>query len=314
MIPIRATVPTAAEVRTLLAAYRNRTHVDAEAMAADAAGDGPDAALTDLVSTPFSSVDHAADGLGRIEAYLRERGDRRSVFLTVYTRMTEAVRAAIETGFFADSEWVSSYLVTFADYYRRALLAFERREFESLPRAWTVAFATAVRGGALVAQDALLGINAHINDDLTYTLRDVGVDPDRRVKRVDHDRINEILSRLTAVVRESLVEVYDALGVTGVDALFDPLDDRLALLGLAGSREFAWRNALLLADFPFGAAERYVSWRVRTVSTGAAALVLAPRLDEETRRRLRRAEAEAGTLAAFRDTLRRRSRSVVLRG
>lgn len=312
MFPIHATVPTAAEVRTLFAASRRLSRVDVDAMVAELTGDEPDAALIELASTPFSSVDDVADGLDRIEGHLREREDRRSVFLTVYIRMTEAVRAAIEAEVFADPEWVSSYLVTFAEYYREALLTFERREFESLPRAWLIAFATAVRGDALVAQDALLGINAHINDDLTYTLRDVAVDPDRRTKRVDHDRINEILSRLVTVVRETLVEVYDALGVRGIDALFDPLDDRFVLLGLEGSREFAWRNAVLLADLPSRTVERYVGWRVRTVSTGAAALVLAPKLDPRTRRRLRSAEAEVETLSAFRDALRRRSTSVVV--
>ncbi|WP_418284122.1 DUF5995 family protein [Halorubrum sp. DTA46] len=307
MIPIRFAAPTPAETRALLAAYRRRTRVDTAVLAAELADDEPDATLIDLASTPFDSVADVADRLTRIEAHLRGDGDRRSVFLTVYARMTTAVSATLDEGGFDDPAWVTAYLVTFAEYYRRALLAFERRAFASVPQAWLLAFGAAERGETLVAQDALLGINAHINDDLTHTLRDVRIDPDRDVKRADHDRVNAILARLTAVVQETLIEVYDAIGVRGIDALVDPLDDRLALLGLAGSREFAWRNAVLLADLPAWAGERYVGWRVRTLSTGAAALVLAPRIDERTRRRIRRVEAEEAILSLFRDTLRRRS-------
>ena len=292
MIPLRFAVPTAAEFDAVRAAYHRRTRIDAAELAAELADDEPDTTLIDLAFDPFGSVDDVADRLTRIERYLREKGDRRSVFLTVYARMTVAVSATLDEGGFEDPAWVTAYPVEFAEYYRRALLAFERRAFESVPQAWLLAFGAAERGETLIAQDALLGINAHINDDLTYTLRDVHIDPDRDAKRADHDRVNAILARLTAVVQETLVEVYDAIGVRGIDALVDPLDDRLALLGLAGSREFAWRNAVLLADLPAWAGERYVGWRVRTVSTGAAAMVLAPRIDERTRRRIRRVEAE----------------------
>ena len=305
MLPIRATVPTTAEIRALFAAYRRGTDVDVAALAAEL-DDESDPRLLDLLAEPFASVEDVADRLSRTEAYLRERDDRRSVFLTVYARMTGAVGDAIEADFFADDEWVEAYLVAFAERYRRALVAFERREFDALPRAWLLGFAAAVRGEGLVLQDALSGINAHITYDLTYTLRDVGIDPNRGRKRADHDRINAVLARLVTAVQEALVAVYDAAGVAAAEALFDPLDDRLMLLGLEGSREFAWRNAVLLTDLPAWLGERYVGWRTRTASTGAAALVLAPRIDAETRRARKEAEDDVLTLTAFHDELERR--------
>ena len=301
MLPLRATVPTAAELRTLLAASRRQTDIDADSIAAELEDAAPDATLLEVVAEPFASVDDVADRLSRTETHLRERADRRAVFLTVYTRMTEAVAAALDAGVFADPEWVSTYLVTFADQYRQALVAFERREFDSLPRPWLLAFAAAVRGDTLVAQDALLGINAHINYDLTYTLRAVGIDPDRGRKHADHDRINDVLARLVATVQETLVAMYDAAGVAGVDAVFDPLDDRIALRGLERSRLFAWRNAVLLADLPSWIGRRYVGWRTRSVSTGAAVLLLSPQIDPALRRRLTAAETAISTPAAFVD-------------
>jgi hypothetical protein len=301
MIPIRAAVPTTEEARALLVGLRRAVDGERDAIAAELADDEPDAALLDLVAAPFASVDDVAERLARTESYLRERGDRRAVFLTVYSRMTATVRTAIDDGAFVDPEWTASYLVAFAERYRRALVAFERRAFDSLPRPWLLAFAAAARGETLVAQDALLGINAHITYDLTYTLGDVGIDPDRGAKLEDHDRINAVLARLVQTAQDALVEAYDAVGVAGVDALFDPLDDRLALLGLKATREFAWRNAVLRADLPAWIGEPYVDWRTETVATGAAAVVLAPEFDVEAGERLRDAETEGDAAGAFRE-------------
>lgn len=301
MIPIRAAVPTLAEARALLVGLNRTIDGDWDAVAAELAGEEPDAALLDLVSEPFASVADVDERLARTESYLRERGDRRAVFLTVYSRMTATVRTAIDDGAFVDSEWAAAYLVAFAERYRRALVAFERRAFDSLPRPWLLAFGAAARGETLVAQDALLGINAHITYDLTYALGDVGIDPDRGAKLEDHDRINAVLARLVQTAQDALVEAYDAVGVAGIDRLFDPLDDRLALLGLRGVREFAWRNAVLRADLPRWVGGPYVDWRTETVATGAAAVLLAPEFDAEAGERLRDAEAEGDAAGAFRE-------------
>ena len=304
MIPIRATVPSAEEARALFAGTRRTVDVEADTVAADLADEGPDPALLDIVSTPFASVADVDERLARTESYLRERGDRRAVFLTVYSRMTATVRDAIDDGAFIDSEWAASYLVAFAERYRRALAAFERRAFASLPRPWLIAFVAAARGETLVAQDALLGINAHITYDLTYALGDVGIDPDRDAKRADHDRINAILARLVQTAQDALVEAYAAVGIAGIDRLLDPLDDRLALLGLKGVREFAWRNAVLRADLPAWAGEPYVDWRTETVAAGAAAVVLAPDVDIDIDAER---EAETDAAGAFHETIRRRT-------
>ncbi|OTF00510.1 DUF5995 family protein [Halorubrum sp. SD683] len=306
MIPIRTSVPTVDEAEALLAGVRRTVDIEADGAAAALADEEPDPGLLEIVSGPFASVADVDERLARTESYLRERGDRRAVFLTVYSRMTATVRTAIDDGAFVDPEWAASYLVAFAERYRRALAAFERRAFESLPRPWLIAFTAAVRGESLVAQDALLAINAHITYDLTYTLGEVEIDPDRDVKREDHDRINAILARLVQTVQDVLVEAYAAVGIAGVDRLLDPLDDRLALLGLKGAREFAWRNAVLRADLPAWLGERYVDWRAETVATGAAAAVLAPDVDADATGRLREAEDGGDAASAFRETVRRR--------
>ena len=74
----------------------------------------------------FRSVDDVLNRLGEAEVYFRQRSDRRSVFLTVYTEMTATVKRGIESGAFESPGWVRDYLVAFAERYRTALLGAER--------------------------------------------------------------------------------------------------------------------------------------------------------------------------------------------
>ena len=252
--------------------------------------DEPAPELLALVDDPFTSVDDVADRLSRLETLLRERGDRRSVFLTVYALMTERTDAAIREGEFADPAWMREYLVTFADYYRRAFAAFERGELDAVPRPWQLSFGTALQGETLVVQDAFLGINAHINYDLALALSDVGLAPETGAKYADHRRVDGILGRLVDAQQEVLTEVY-AAGLADVDDAFGRLDERFSLFGITEGREQAWRVARVrsAADWPW--VERYTEWLLRTTATGGAHYVIQPNLDRALLRKLRALEA-----------------------
>lgn len=252
--------------------------------------DQPDAALLAILAEPFSSVDDAHDRMVEAEAHLRGEADRRSVFLTVYSSMTARVQAGIESGTFEDPSWTRSYLVDFANRYREAVIDFERGR--GVPTPWELAFRASTGGTTLLIQDALLGINAHINYDLPYTLRAVGIDPDRPAKHRDHTRINEVLQSLVDVVQRSLVEIYEAEGYRHLDRELGSFDETFTLLGLTEARALAWRNAVLLVDSRWGWVRRAVDWRIRTVATGAAAFILAPSADRTVFRNLRDIEGD----------------------
>jgi len=208
---------------------------------------GTDPDLVALAERPFASVADAHDRLCDLETRLRAAGDRRAVFLTVYTRMTATVRDAVDDGSFADPAWMRRYTATFADYYRRAFLAFERGDHAAVPDPWRVAFGTAVAGEGLVVQDALLGINAHITYDLALTLHEVGIDPDRARKHADHRRIDDVLAGLVDAQQAALAELY-APGVADLDASLGRLDERLSLVSMTEGRSWAWRVATVLTD------------------------------------------------------------------
>jgi hypothetical protein len=257
----------------------------------DPVGRAPDPALVALVERPFASVDDAYDRLRDLEMRLRAAGDRRAVFLTIYTRMTATVRDAVDDGRFADPAWMRRYTVTFADHYRRAFLAFERGDFRLVPDPWRVAFGTAVEGEALVAQDAVLGIHAHINYDLALTLRDVGIDPERGEKHDDHRRIDDVLAGLVDAQQAALAELY-APAVADLDASLGRLDERLALVSMTEGRAWAWRVATALTDVGWAPARRYVRWVLRATATGGALVVRSPSLDPALLASLLRTERE----------------------
>ncbi|WP_336001057.1 DUF5995 family protein [Halorientalis halophila] len=263
----------------------------------------PDPALVSVVREPYDSVEDAAERLRELEARLADRGDRRAVFLTVYTRMTERIRARIADGYFADPAWMRTYTTTFANYYRRAFLAFERGEVGAVPDPWRVAFGTALRGDALASQDAFLGINAHINYDLALTLADVGIDPDRAARRDDHRAVDGVLARLVDVQQEILAETY-AAGVADVDVALGRLDERLSLAAITGGREYAWRIAVVLADAGWGPVASVARWVLRATATGGAFVLRGPPLDPAVTDRLRAFEREGATLETLLATLR----------
>jgi len=246
----------------------------------------------ELVAIAEASFDSLADVHGRLrelEGRLRDCGDRRAVFLTVYTRMTESVRNTVAGTQFADPAWMRQYTLTFAEYYRRAFLAFERGDLGDVPDPWRLAFGAAVDGSTLVAQDAFLGINAHINYDLALTLRDVGIDPDRAAKRADHRAINDVLGGLVDAQQEALSELY-APGISSVDASFGRFDEALSLVSLTEGREQAWRVATVLTDTDSGVVRRYARWVLRATATGGAVFVRSPALNPDLFAALRRIE------------------------
>jgi hypothetical protein len=259
----------------------------------------PDPDLIALLSAPFSGVDDVYDRLSATETHLRSRDDRRAVFLTVYVAMTARVRAGIEGGEprFEDPDWTRAYLVAFAEEYRRALVDFERSR--PVPPAWRVAFGASLSDRTLVVQDALLGINAHIVNDLAFALDEVGIgdgDGDERARRrADHLAINEVLAGLADVVQTTLASMYEASGLAEIDALLGRFDEEATLFGLRAAREFAWTNAALLADRPRLAP--FVRWRVRTVATGSAYALLSPTIDPTLRDELRALEDGEPVLA-----------------
>lgn len=248
-----------------------------------------DPELLELVEGRYRSVDEVRARLADLEAALRERNDRRSVFLTIYTRMTAAVGRRIEGEAFRVPDWMGRYTVGFANYYRRAFLDFERGAYDRVPEPWLIAFGTSVDGRALFVQDAGLGINAHINYDLALAVRDAGVRRERERKHADHLAINAVLSGLVDAQQRALADLY-ARGIDDLDATFGTMDEALSLATMAHGRAQAWRVAVVMTDVDLGVVHAFARWVLNTTAVGGALLVLSPGVDPAAMRLLHAAE------------------------
>lgn len=195
-----------------------------------------------------------SDPLARMEALAEAWGprDRRSIFARAYGTMTASMLVAIEDGEFADDTWVELLLHRFADYYFDAVDAYDDGAGRC-PVIWCQAF-DACRDEALHPLRVLfLGINAHINYDLAFTLADVldtwsEMDEDtRRLRLLDHEKVNEVIARTVDVVQTDVVEpLAPELGV--VDRFLGPVDEWAFSSLIASWRHDTWVDAVALLE------------------------------------------------------------------
>src|SRR6185295_1799498 len=71
-----------------------------------------------MPSAPFRTLDDVVNGLSQLESELRDRRDRRCMFLTLYRVVSSEMRSQVAAGNFDDPEWVHRYAVAFANLYR----------------------------------------------------------------------------------------------------------------------------------------------------------------------------------------------------
>ncbi|WP_416147607.1 DUF5995 family protein [Salipaludibacillus sp. HK11] len=195
---------------------------------------------------------HVIDIMTKRLHVLQEKNDYRQVFQRVYLLMTKEMQLRIESGFFRDPIWMERVLVKFAHYYFNANDAFESGE--SCSPAWDLAFRFAEEKRGFVLQDALLGINAHINSDLPFVLHNIlaedNVWPDAQLmmsRRKDHELINDVLADLIDLVQDELVRHYARL-IRPIDYLMGNKDESLASFFLAHCRTKVWYDTQLMLE------------------------------------------------------------------
>ena len=189
----------------------------------------------------------------RMETFIvawEKAGDRRAIFLSCYAMMTRNILSAIQAGDFEDNAWVYKLLQRFAEYYFTALEAYERTQRASL--VWQLAFDAARLPHIHVLQNLVLGVNAHINFDLVYTLEDVLVSEwsqltqEQRSSRYrDHCHVNEVIYQTIDSVQDQVIERYEPI-MDQVDRLMGSLDEWITSRFITDWREEVWENVTRL--------------------------------------------------------------------
>ena len=244
--------------------------------------------LATLTSAAYTTHWGAYEGLRCVEEHLIAAADRRAIFASVYTLTTLRMAESIDAGEYTNTDWMKSYQTEFANHYRKALNAFANGQRGQVPNAWLKAFDAAASGQTLIIQDALLGMNAHINYDLPFAIEKVKMSPNTASRYLDHTRVNDVLNEVGDEIVGALGSLYGA-NYAAVDAAFGPADELFLAVGMATARQNAWNNAVLLKNSSFW--NRWIV--VGAIDLGAvtnANLVLAPTLSPSLRATLRALE------------------------
>ena len=212
--------------------------------------------IAELAAQRPKNIDQALDCMEVGLRYFHETHDRRAIFLRLYYMMTLEVHAAIngcgdyeDRQVFMDPAWVFRLSGKFSTLYFKSL------EAPDSERAWQLAYAVAERPGSSVVENALLGINAHINFDLPRAIAENLQDDDLsdfttvQRRKFDHDQVNNLLVRTLNPVQKILARDYEP-GIAAADWLLGNLDEQVSAAALRQYRERVWWDAIAYAAAP----------------------------------------------------------------
>jgi hypothetical protein len=228
---------------------------------------------------PFSAPATVPEVILAMDGFVEwceSNASRLGFFAALYTRITEAVQAALLQGtVFKNNELMARLDVTFANRYITALNGyFYPDQYPGISRCWLAVFVGAEAAGDTVVQHMLSGVAAHIGLDLGIATQQVcGSWANLQQFQGDYDLINAVLAQqvqtvLAEIDAESslLADLYSVLGKHEI-VLIDE--------GLGGSRAAAWTLANTLATQPAALQALTIATQDAVVS-GLIATLFAP--------------------------------------
>jgi hypothetical protein len=154
---------------------------------------------------------HIADVIRRLRTIeaAASRSDGVVCFARLYREVTEGVAAELGRQGFADSRFLETLDVRFADLFFSALESYGR-DPAGASSAWAPLFAQRSQPGIAPIQFALAGMKAHINRDLPVALietcRELGLDlGEGSREHDDFERIDTLLAHVEARVKSQYV-------------------------------------------------------------------------------------------------------------
>jgi hypothetical protein len=188
--------------------------------------------------------------------------DHRGVFATTYLELTRELRDALirDPGMLRFPKFFFREDALFANVYFRTVRHWEQGR--EVPDAWRIAFETAESAEVNAGQDMLLGINAHVQNDMPFVLAQLGLrDRQGRSRKVDHDRTNDQLASGYDRVLNAVKQRFDPfLEVTNPS--WTPAEDVPFLEMVRQWRENVWRNAERLVNAGSDAERAAVAARI----------------------------------------------------
>lgn len=199
-------------------------------------------------------VHHVVKEMTKRYKKLEKACDHDAVFSLLYLRTTEKYQETALSIGYSDVSSITREDALFADYYFNAYDNYHSGN-GYVPPAWQIAFQLADAKALTSQGNALLGISAHIQRDLAFTLYDL-YKAGYPVSYGDHNLVNTFLAQVDASDIAVFLDSSYPLGGSS-DAIFF-------------WRELAWQNYVALRDAPNEAARAVVANAIEVNAANSA--------------------------------------------
>lgn len=239
-----------------------------------------------LMNEPLRDGADAQTRLRCLREELTLQHDGRAPFASLYSGITDAVTAAIAAHRFEDNEWLERYMTAFAELYRVAFVGYVDGHADEIPASWRISFDAAKNDRTLIVQDVSLGVNAHVDRDLSHALVMAGIGDDRETREVrkrDHFKVNDILRENVDAALEQLADTY-APGFGQTPPAVMNLLTETYFHAVAAGRFKAWLDAVALNDTPAllrPAVEKQIEVSSKLIAEAILVPTLSPQLAEK---------------------------------
>jgi hypothetical protein len=189
----------------------------------------------------MNTLEEVLNKLSEIIETSINNNDPIGIFTYVYWRTTVEIKKAITEGQFEDNNRMEAFDVKFATLFIDAYTNYNNQE--PISDSWKIAMESGKTN--TVIQNVLLGMNAHINLDLSITADHIMAGQSINDLKNDYEKVNDILESLINEMEEkisntsTLFFLFDWMGGKSDEAIMD--------FSVRKAREFAWVNAVALS-------------------------------------------------------------------
>jgi Family of unknown function (DUF5995) len=219
-----------------------------------------------------TTIDEVLDQLEIIIRDSIRTGNRAGYFAALYYKVTSRVKEGIANNEFQDGKRMERLDVRFANRYLDALAGW--RSQQAISSCWSVAFNATAKGGVLVLQQLLLGMNAHINLDLGIAAVEIVGGKDLQAIQNDFNSINTIIAALTYEVVNDIDRVSPLLSLLGLHAT--NYESILIQFSISNARDGAWAFAESLCGQNAQGCDKAIKDRDQAICNVGLALLKPP--------------------------------------
>jgi len=165
---------------------------------------------------------------------------RLGYFAFVYRRTTAEIASELSKGSFQDNKRLEEFDVVFANLYIDAYNAFKANM--EISKVWEFSFQNQ-NESLTILQHILLGMNAHINLDLSIAAAQVMQGKEINDLKADFDKVNDILFQITNELQSRLSRVSPLMFL--LDWIGQNSDEKAIDFSMRKARQQSWNSAYL---------------------------------------------------------------------